>query len=147
MHALELEVENLDAHLNAYTSREQTVYYAKSFKKDSGAIEEQEEVDRQLEEVVFDHLHSVAFQGQSLCRILGPKKNILSIKRGDLDSYIKTNYTASRMVLIGAGGIEHAELVKLAEKSFSSLPVSKNHTSRPHPPMEVCGAPTWSART
>ncbi|KAG8952906.1 hypothetical protein FRC04_003357 [Tulasnella sp. 424] len=152
-HALELEVENLGAHLNAYTSREQTVYYAKSFKKDvgttvdiisdilqnskleSGAIErerdvilrEQEEVDKQLEEVVFDHLHSVAFQGQPLGRtILGPKKNILSIKREDLDSYIKTNYTADRMVLVGAGGIEHEELVKLAEKSFSSLPVSKN---------------------
>jgi processing peptidase subunit beta len=89
-HALELEVENLGAHLNAYTSREQTVYYAKSFRKDvpkavdiisdilqnskleSSAIErerdvilrEQQEVDKQLEEVVFDHLHSVAFQGE-----------------------------------------------------------------------------------
>lgn len=89
-HALELEVENLGAHLNAYTSREQTVYYAKSFRKDidkavdiisdilqnskleSSAIErerdvilrEQEEVDKQQEEVVFDHLHSVAFQGK-----------------------------------------------------------------------------------
>lgn len=88
-HALELEVENLGAHLNAYTSREQTVYYAKSFRKDVGtavdiisdilqnsklensAIErerdvilrEQQEVDKQLEEVVFDHLHSVAFAG------------------------------------------------------------------------------------
>ena len=86
--SLELEVENLGAHLNAYTSREQTVYYAKSFRKDvgtavdiisdilqsskldAGAIErerdvilrEQEEVDKQHEEVVFDHLHSVAFQ-------------------------------------------------------------------------------------
>jgi mitochondrial-processing peptidase subunit beta len=89
-HDLELEVENIGAHLNAYTSREQTVYYAKSFRKDvpravdiisdilqnskleSSAIErerdvilrEQQEVDKQLEEVVFDHLHSVAFQGQ-----------------------------------------------------------------------------------
>ena len=88
-HALELEVENLGAHLNAYTSREQTVYYAKCFSKDVGksvdiisdilqnstldtsAIErerdvilrEQQEVDKQMEEVVFDHLHSVAFQG------------------------------------------------------------------------------------
>merc|ERR1719308_441897 len=33
---LELEVENMGAHLNAYTSREQTVYYAKSFSKDIG---------------------------------------------------------------------------------------------------------------
>jgi predicted Zn-dependent peptidase len=33
-HALELEVENLGVHLNAYTSHEQTVYFAKSFRKD-----------------------------------------------------------------------------------------------------------------
>jgi mitochondrial-processing peptidase subunit beta len=166
--SLELEVENLGAHLNAYTSREQTVYYAKSFRKDvpiavdiisdilqnskleSGAIErerdvivrEQEEVDKQLEEVVFDHLHAVAFQGgsnnlvhylfvflfclgQPLGRtILGPKANILSIQRADLASYIKTNYTADRMVLVGTGGVEHNNLVALAKKHFASLPVS-----------------------
>ncbi|KAL4070062.1 Metalloenzyme, LuxS/M16 peptidase-like protein [Scleroderma yunnanense] len=152
-HALELEVENLGAHLNAYTSREQTVYYAKSFRKDvptavdiisdilqnskldGAAVErerdvilrEQQEVDKQLEEVVFDHLHAVAFQGQPLGRtILGPKANILSIKRDDLANYIRTNYTADRMVLVGAGGVDHDELVRLAEKHFSSLPVSSN---------------------
>jgi processing peptidase subunit beta len=27
-------------------------------------LREQEEVDKQLEEVVFDHLHAVAFQGE-----------------------------------------------------------------------------------
>jgi processing peptidase subunit beta len=129
------------------------VYYAKSFRQDvpkavdiisdilqnskleNAAIErerdvilrEQQEVDKQLEEVVFDHLHSVAFQGQALGRtILGPKANILSIKRDDLSSYIKTNYTADRMVLVGTGGVEHQELVKLAEKHFASLPVSPN---------------------
>ena len=40
-------------------------------KLEAGAVErerdvilrEQQEVDKQLEEVVFDHLHSVAFQG------------------------------------------------------------------------------------
>uniref|UniRef100_A0A0M3HGR3 Peptidase_M16 domain-containing protein n=1 Tax=Ascaris lumbricoides TaxID=6252 RepID=A0A0M3HGR3_ASCLU len=31
---LEMEVENMGAHLNAYTSREQTVYYAKCFSQD-----------------------------------------------------------------------------------------------------------------
>ncbi|KAK0545938.1 Mitochondrial-processing peptidase subunit beta [Tilletia horrida] len=149
--SLELEVENLGAHLNAYTSREHTVFYAKAFRQDvdkavdiiadilqnskleNGAIErerdvilrEQEEVDKQLEEVVFDHLHSVAFQGQALGRtILGPRKNILSISRSDLESYIKSNYTADRMVLVGAGGIEHESLVELAKKHFSNLPSS-----------------------
>lgn len=37
---MELEVENMGAHLNAYTSREQTVFYAKCFSQDvPGAIE------------------------------------------------------------------------------------------------------------
>ncbi|GAA5942818.1 mitochondrial processing peptidase [Sporobolomyces koalae] len=152
-HQLELEVENLGAHLNAYTSREQTVYYAKSFSQDvgksveiisdiltgskleQGAIErerdvilrEQQEVDKQIEEVVFDHLHAVAFQGQPLGRtILGPKENILSISRDDLSNYIKTNYTADRMVLVGTGGVEHSKLVELAESHFGSLPTSSS---------------------
>jgi mitochondrial-processing peptidase subunit beta len=146
---LELEIENMGAHLNAYTSRENTVYYAKAFNNDVPAtvdiladilqnsklepqaiererdviLREQEEVDKQLEEVVFDHLHATAFQGQPLGRtILGPKENIQSINRNDLTNYIKTNYTADRMVLVGAGGIPHQQLVDLAEKYFSSMP-------------------------
>jgi processing peptidase subunit beta len=146
---LELEIENMGGHLNAYTSRENTVYYAKSFNSDvpntvdiladilqnsklePSAIErerdvilrEQEEVDKQLEEVVFDHLHATAFQNQPLGRtILGPKENIQSITRDDLTNYIKTNYTADRMVLVGAGGVPHSQLVDLAEKYFSKLP-------------------------
>ncbi|CAE6505632.1 unnamed protein product, partial [Rhizoctonia solani] len=169
-HALELEVENLGAHLNAYTSREQTVYYAKSFRKDVGAavdiisdilqnskletgaiererdviLREQEEVDKQLEEVVFDHLHAVAYQGQPLGRtILGPKKNILSIKRDDLASYIQNNYTADRMVLVGTGGVDHGELQKLATKHFSNLPVSSNPVAlgqKHHPKTNFIGS-------
>jgi len=148
---LEMEIENMGGHLNAYTSRENTVYYAKCFKDDAAKsveiisdilqnskldasaiererdviIRESEEVDKQLEEVVFDHLHATAFQGQPLGRtILGPKENILSISRGDLVSYIDANYTADRMVLVSAGGIPHDQLVQLAEKQFGKLPVS-----------------------
>jgi processing peptidase subunit beta len=88
-------------------------------------LREQEEVDKQLEEVVFDHLHATAFQGQPLGRtILGPRENILSIKRDDLETYIKTNYTADRMVLVGSGGIPHQQLVELAEKYFAKVPAA-----------------------
>ena len=80
-------------------------------------------MDKQLEEVVFDHLHATAFQGQPLGRtILGPKENIASIQRDDLVGYIKQNYLADRMVLVGSGGIPHQQLVGLAEKHFLSLP-------------------------
>lgn len=92
-------------------------------------MRESEEVDKQLEEVVFDHLHATAFQGQPLGRtILGPAKNIQSIQRSDLVDYIKTNYTADRMVLVGSGGVPHKQLVELAEKHFSKLP-SQPYTS------------------
>ncbi|KAF2864846.1 mitochondrial-processing peptidase-like protein subunit beta [Massariosphaeria phaeospora] len=155
---LELEIENMGGHLNAYTSRENTVYYAKAFNSDVPAtvdilsdilqnsklepqaiererdviLREQEEVDKQMEEVVFDHLHATAFQGQPLGRtILGPKENIQSIQRSDLDNYIKTNYTADRMVLVGAGGVPHQQLVDLAEKYFSKLPSEPmNHSAK-----------------
>jgi len=86
-------------------------------------LREQEEVDKQLEEVVFDHLHATAFQNQPLGRtILGPKENIQTIKRDNLVDYIKTNYTADRMVLVGTGGVTHEQLVKLAEQHFGKLP-------------------------
>ena len=92
-------------------------------------LREQEEVDKQLEEVVFDHLHATAYQGQPLGRtILGPKENIQTITRDNLTDYIKTNYTADRMVLVGAGGIPHEQLVRLAEEHFGGLP-SKAPTS------------------
>lgn len=87
-------------------------------------LREQEEVDKQLEEVVFDHLHATAFQGQPLGRtILGPKENIASIQRDDLVGYITKNYTADRMVLVGAGGVPHKQLVELAERYFSNIPM------------------------
>lgn len=100
---LELEIENLGAHLNAYTSREQTVFYAKCLRQDvpkaleiladiiqnsklgeaeiererAVILREMQEVETNLQEVVFDYLHSVAYQGTPLGRtILGPTQNI-----------------------------------------------------------------------
>lgn len=97
-------------------------------------LREQEEVDKQLEEVVFDHLHATAFQNQPLGRtILGPKENIASIQRDDLTEYIKKNYTADRMVLVGAGGVPHQQMVELAEKHFSSLPTQPSNLSSSRP--------------
>jgi len=145
---LELEVENMGAHLNAYTSREQTVFYAKCLAGDTEAavevlsdiltnstfgtqeierergviLREMQEVEMNLQEVVFDHLHAVAYQGTPLGRtILGPAKNIKSISRDDLVHYINTHYKGPRMVLAGAGGVNHAELCSMAEKYFAKI--------------------------
>ncbi|KAH9568215.1 hypothetical protein CY35_03G066000 [Sphagnum magellanicum] len=145
---LEEEIENMGAHLNAYTSREQTTYYAKVLKKDVSAavniladilqnssfdedrisrernviLREMEEVEGQVEEVMFDHLHATAFQYSPLSRtILGPAENIHTITQADLKSYISTHYTGPRMVLAAAGAVQHDELVRTAQESFKNL--------------------------
>jgi len=142
---LETEIENMGGHLNAYTSREQTVYYAKCFKSDlrqgvdiladiltnstldqmhldfeRGVIlREMEEVEKTTEEVIFDRLHLTAFHDSPLgYTILGPVENIQSITRQQLTEYVQTNYKADRMVIAAAGHFEHGELVKHAEEFF-----------------------------
>jgi processing peptidase subunit beta len=162
---IELEFENIGGHLNAYTSREQTVYFAKVLKKDvSKAIDvladilqnssfsqnqieaergviltEMKEVEKQTQELVFDHLHATAFQSSSLGRtILGPIENIKSISQNDLKEFVKTHYTAPNMVLAAAGGVEHEDLIKLAEKAFGSLP--SNTPQVAHQPAKFIGS-------
>lgn len=146
---IELEIENIGSHLNAYTSRENTVYFAKSLEEDvpravdilsdiltrsvlnpkaiererDVIIRESEEVDKMYDEVVFDHLHDIAYKDQALGRtILGPIKNIRSITRDDLKEYISKNYKGDRMVLAGAGAIDHEKLIEYAQKSFGHIP-------------------------
>ena len=139
----------MGGHLNAYTSREQTAYYARvpaakvgaavdiladilqRSRLDAAAVErerdvilrEMQEVEGVPEEVVFDHLHATAFQRTPLGRtILGPAANVRSLTRDDLASYIGTNYTAPRMVVAAAGGVDHGALVELSKKAFGALP-------------------------
>jgi len=146
---IELEVENMGAKLNAYTSREQTAFYSNCFKTDvpkvvdilqdiiqnsqiqesdieseKGVIlREMKEVNSQMEEVVFDHLHSIAFQDTPLAyTILGPEENIKNMKRSQLVNWIDTHYTGKRIVVVGAGGVEHDRLVDLVSKKFEKIP-------------------------
>jgi len=156
--SLEQEIENMGGHLNAYTSREQTTYWARVMKKDTGkaldviadilqnpkleesAIErekgvilrEMEEVEKMPEEVLFDHLHATAFQNTSLGRtILGPASNIQGMTRDMLSNYIKTHYTAPRFVVSATGAVDHDEVVEMSKKLFGNLPTGGGATSQP----------------
>ena len=58
-------------------------------------LREQEEVDKQLEEVVFDHLHATAFQGQALgtYHSWSTGTTFVHFVARDLVDYIAQNYT------------------------------------------------------
>eukprot|EP00457_Paulinella_chromatophora_P004389 gb/GEZN01004401.1/.p1 GENE.gb/GEZN01004401.1/~~gb/GEZN01004401.1/.p1 ORF type:complete len:491 (+),score=78.41 gb/GEZN01004401.1/:33-1505(+) len=149
---LEMEFENMGGHLNAYTSREQTVFYAKVFKQQVGqAIEilsdilqnsefreeaisnerrtimrEYQEVQNQPTEVIFDLLHETAYRDTPLgFTILGSPDNIEgenNITRKEIVDYLQTHYTAPRMVIAAAGAVEHKQIAELAQKHFGSVP-------------------------
>jgi predicted Zn-dependent peptidase len=148
-HDLEVEIEDMGAQLNAYTSREQTCFFAKVLGADvaravdiladqiqhstldpaavererSTILREMNEIEGMPEEMVFDHLHATAFQHSPLGRnILGPAENVKALTRDALADYVTTNYRADRMVLVGTGAVEHGELVKAAEAAFAKLP-------------------------
>nr|KYP43522.1 hypothetical protein KK1_035036 [Cajanus cajan] len=147
---LEEEIENMGGHLNAYTSREQTTYYAKVTDKDvpkaldiladilqnskfdenrisrerDVILREMEEVEGQMEEVIFDHLHATAFQYTPLGRtILGPTQNIKTITKDHLQNYIQTHYTAPRMVVAASGAVKHEDIVEQVKTLFTKLSI------------------------
>ena len=151
-HNLELEIENLGSQINAYTSRENTVYYTKCLSEDLNQnvdilsdlltqsklepraienerhviLQESDEVDKMYDEVVFDHLHAVTFKNQDLGRtILGPRELIKTINQKDLKDYITTNYKGDRMALIGVGCVNHEELVEFGKKFFGHIKKSE----------------------
>jgi processing peptidase subunit beta len=158
--ALEAEVEDRGASLNAYTAREQTVYWVKTpmvgteaarggtswagellsdilleSKITSEAVEnekgvilrEMEEIDKTVEEVLLDKLHLAAFRDSSLgFTILGPEENVRKMKRDHLVQYKTDNYLGERIVVAGAGNVDHGALVKVVESTFGKLPKSSN---------------------
>lgn len=153
--ALEIahSIENVGGIMNAYTSKENTVYYIKVLKNDlklaidilSDIIQNsnfaQEEVEKERgvilqelasgedtpDDIAFDYYYSTLFKNQSLGRpIIGNKKTISSFKKEDFEEYIQTKYNASNMVLAVAGNANHEEVCNLASKFFNKLGGSKN---------------------
>uniref|UniRef100_A0A8B9R3U5 Ubiquinol-cytochrome c reductase core protein 1 n=1 Tax=Anas platyrhynchos TaxID=8839 RepID=A0A8B9R3U5_ANAPL len=156
--AFEKEVESMGAHLNGYTSREQTAYYIKALSKDMPKVvelladivqncaleesqiekergvilQEMKETDSNLADVTFDYLHATAYQGTPLARTVeGTTENVKHLTRADLASYVETHFKAPRMVLAAAGGISHKELVDAARQHFSGLPFAYKEDAVP----------------
>ncbi|XP_064931777.1 cytochrome b-c1 complex subunit 1, mitochondrial isoform X1 [Columba livia] len=156
--AFEKEVESMGAHLNAYTSREQTAYYIKALSKDMPKVvelladivqncaledsqiekergvilQELKEIDSNMTDVTFDYLHATAYQGTPLAHTVeGTTENVKHLTRADLASYVDTHFKAPRMVLAAAGGISHKELVDVAKQHFSGVPFTYKEDAVP----------------
>tara|TARA_Y100000739_G_scaffold229203_1_gene243147 strand:+ start:362 stop:1567 length:1206 start_codon:yes stop_codon:yes gene_type:complete len=152
--ALEIaeQIESVGGYINAYTSREMTAYYTRVLKNDVrlavnviGDIlqnptlnEEEIEVERKViiqeigmaldtpDDVIFDWLQETAFANQSLGRsILGSVERVSNFSKRDLSEFIGQHYNPDRLILSAAGAVDHDQIVRLAEKIFSDLPIKE----------------------
>jgi predicted Zn-dependent peptidase len=156
--AIAEEIEAVGGHLNAYTGREGTAYYAKLLADDAGlaldiladilqhSVYDPEELARERQvvlqeiglaedtpdDIVFDLYQETAFPDQPLGRpVLGRAEIVSHLGRDALIGYQDENYAADRMVLAAAGRVEHDWLVEQAERLFSALPTKGETEPQP----------------
>jgi predicted Zn-dependent peptidase len=146
------EFEGIGGRINAYTSKDKTVYYVKVLKKhaefavefladilqnstfDSVELEKERGVILQEiamtndtpDDIIFDHLQETAYPKQAFGRsILGPTKNIKKFERDHFVNYIAKQYNYQNIAVVAAGNIKESDLVKWSQKYFTNLGENK----------------------
>lgn len=140
-----IAIENVGGIINAYTSREQTAYYAKVLANDvplaldvigdivcnSTFPEDELERERQVilqeigqaadmpEDVAFDTFQAIAYPDQAAGRtVLGDPEVVRNLPRADMIAYMDARYRPSRMILAAAGKIDHDSFMRTVEDQF-----------------------------
>jgi predicted Zn-dependent peptidase len=152
------EIEAVGGHLNAYTTRESTAYYAKVLKEDvplaldmiadilQNSVMDGRELAREREviiqeilqsrdtpdDIIFDHFQETAFPGQAIGRpVLGLADVVGDMSRRTVLGFLRRHYSAPRMILAAAGRIDHDALVKAARRLFGALPPYRQAVGEP----------------
>jgi predicted Zn-dependent peptidase len=156
--AISREIENVGGHLNAYTAREQTAFYAKVLKEDTAlavdiigdilthSVFAPEEIERERgvilqeigqandtpDDIVFDHFQETAYPAQAMGRpVLGTEGTIKAMTRDALTGYMRTHYGPGQMVVAAAGAVEHEALLALVREHFADLPATGEAAAEP----------------
>lgn len=143
-----IEIESVGGHLNAYTSRESTAYYARVLKEDvplaldivadilQRSLFDAEEMERERdvilqeigqaadipEDVAFDAFQETAFPDQPVGRpVLGDPEVVRTVSREAMIDYMVELYRCPRMVVAAAGNVDHATFVDLATEKLADL--------------------------
>jgi predicted Zn-dependent peptidase len=140
--AIAEEIEAVGGHLNAYTTRDHTAFYARVLGDDvalgvdllsdmlrrprfdpTDVDKEREVILQELgqaldtpDDIVFDHLSEVAYPEQPIGRsILGSDASLDRLDADALRTYLDGHYRGSSVVLAGAGKVDHQALCELAQ--------------------------------
>jgi len=157
------EFDAIGGHFNAYTGKEQTVYFAKVLDENfENALEiiadiiqnssfNKEDIDSELQvilqeiagvqdnpdELVYEKFYSTAYPAQSLgTTILGTHKTLDKFDPSSFRTFLSKYYTTENMFLSVAGNVDHEKAARLASELFSSL---KPHQKMTHPKSSYAG--------
>ncbi|MBA0598592.1 hypothetical protein Gorai_008349, partial [Gossypium raimondii] len=82
---------------------------------------ELEEVSKNPERLILEAVHSAGYSGALANPLLVPESAIDRLNSDILEEFVTENYKGNRIVL-AASGIEHEELLQIAEPLLSDLP-------------------------
>jgi len=143
-----IEVDSIGGELNAFTSREETTFYARTLDKhlpiavdllsdiflnslfDPVDIEKEKRIIleelKMVEDTPDDYIHDLyyktAWDGDPLGQpVLGIRDAIESFERDDLIDYIENHYHPAGIVISAAGNLDHDELLRLLDKTLGRL--------------------------
>jgi len=152
------QIEAVGGHLNAYTSRENTAFYAKVLSEDAGLaldivadilqhptfLEEELERERAVvlqeigqaldtpDDIVFDYFQETAYPAQALGRpVLGESTTVAGLSRAALCDYMQSHYGPGQMVLAAAGDVEHERFVAQVAEAFGDTAFGANGATDP----------------
>ena len=141
-------IEDVGGSLNAWTSRDQTAFHARTLAPDVGlALEliadlvrapklDEAELEREKlvilselgecldapDDLIHDRLFEAAFGDQPLARpVLGTEASIRGLTRPDCAAWLREQYRPAQLVISAAGKVDPSHVLLLAEALFGDL--------------------------
>jgi len=151
-------MESVGGELNAFTGKEETVYYCTSLKQHVsraidlllditlGSLYPQEEMNREVEvvideiesyqdqpaELIFDEFESLIFPSHPLGRnILGDAETLRTFRSDDMQTFARRLYHPERMVLYVLGNVEPEKVLRVVEQNITRYDCKRNTLSLP----------------
>ncbi|NIX76693.1 M16 family metallopeptidase [Microvirga terricola] len=145
------DIENVGGDINAATSVEYTSYTARvlgenidvaldvlgdilihsafeaaELAREKGVIlQEHAAVEDTPDDLIYDAFMEMAYPGQPIGRpILGTPETIKNFDEATIRAFLAREYVPGKMVLAAAGDVDHAQIVKAAERLFGAMPTA-----------------------
>ena len=151
--------------VNAYTSRENTVFYGKVLQEDfdkammlisdmmKNSLFDEKEFNKE-KHVIIDEIDSYDDSAEDVCHellqkrvwkdnslgfiISGNKSNVKKLTREQLVEFLNNNYTADNIVISLAGKVDEGMTEEVLEKYFCDIPLKSNKLLPLRPEFNRC---------